>query len=278
MKQKFTLNNSSKPNISLRRKIRSYLEKLYLALKLAGILLIILGCFTETLKPFKRFILSNLFEVAAEEGLVLENVLIEGQHNLSTEDIAATLNADVGTPLLSIPLEHIREILLKNDWIKNVVIERRFPSTIYINITEREPIAIWQQNKTLYLVDEEGHVITPTDILKFTNLPHIIGSDAPLHAASLIQNLDNDIELKKHITSSVRYGERRWNLILEQDITVKMPETGFIEAYQYLSKLYQNNKLFDQDYKVIDLRDQSKYFFEKKSAAKESPANSAKKK
>ena len=142
MKQKFILNKSAKPNITLRRKIRFYWEKMFFILKITLVLLICLGYFTETLNPIKRWVVSHLYESAAEEGLVLENVLIEGQHNVSTEDIAATLNADVGTPLLSIPIEHVREVLLQNDWIKNVIIERRFPSTIYINITEREPIAI----------------------------------------------------------------------------------------------------------------------------------------
>lgn len=268
MKHKFSLNKPTKPNISLRRKIRSYWDKIYFASKIIILLLICLGAFTDTLRPIKQWFMSHLFESAAEEGLILENVLIEGQHNILTEEIAATLNADVGTPLLSIPLEHIRAILLKNNWVKDATIERRFPNTIYISITEREPIAIWQQNKKLYLVDEEGIVITPDDITKFTNLPHIIGSDAPLHASSLIEYTSADEELKKHIVSAVRYGERRWNLILNQDITVKMPENNFATAYLYLSKLNQSNKLFDQNYKVIDLRDESKYFFEKRSEIK----------
>ncbi len=268
MKQKFSLNKSTKPNISLRRKVRFYWNRIYLTFKVFIILLICLGAFTNTLRPVKLWFLSHLFESAAEEGLILENVLIEGQHNIQTEEIAATLNADVGTPLLAIPLEHIREVLLKNDWVKDATIERRFPNTIYINIAEREPIAIWQQNKKLYLVDDEGNVITPDDITKFTGLLHVIGSDAPLHASNLIEFVSADEELKKHIVSAVRYGERRWNLILDQDIIIKMPENGFAIAYEYLSKLNQSNKLFDQNYKIIDLRDESKYFFEKKPEIK----------
>lgn len=270
MKQKFILNKSTKPNLSLRRKIRFYWDKFFWGFKVLILLLICLGAFTETLKPLKRWFMSHLFEAAAEEGLVLENVMIEGQHNLSTEDIAVTLNADVGTPLLSIPLEHVRETLLKNDWVKDITIERRFPNTIYIGVTERKPIAIWQQNKKLYLVDDEGKTITPNDITKFMGLQHIIGSDAPIHAASLAEYTAADEELKKHIVSAVRYGERRWNLILDQDITIKMPENGFATAYTYLSKLNQSNKLFDQNYKMIDLRDESKYFFEKKPETKPS--------
>lgn len=260
--------NFIKPNISLRRKIRIYLDRFLLGLKIALLIFLYLFFFTNYLNSFKEWAASHIYETTSDGGMILENVLIDGHHNLSTSDVAATLNADVGTPILSIDLDKVRDILTKNEWIKNAVIERRLPNTIYVNITERDPIAIWQNDKKLYLVDDSGSVITPTDISKFANLIHIVGSDAPLHIASLKVDLDSDEALKKRIISVVRYGERRWNILLEQDITVKMPENGFTKAYKYLSKLNENNKLFSNNYKVIDLRDEAKYFLEKHSEEK----------
>lgn len=260
--------NFIKPNISLRRKIRIYLDRLSLGGKIALLVFVYLFVFTDHLHSFQELAESHIYETTSDGGMVLENVLIDGHHNLSTSEVAATLNADVGTPILSIDLDKVRETLTKNEWVKNAVIERRLPNTIYVKITEREPIAIWQNDKKLYLVDESGSIITPSDISKFANLLHIVGSDAPLHIASLKLDLDSDEALKKRIISVVRYGERRWNILLEQDITVKMPENGFAKAYKYLSKLNENNKLFDHNYKVIDLRDEAKYFLEKHPEAK----------
>ena len=69
--------------------------------------------------------------------------------------------------------------------------------------------------------------------------------------------------MAKKVVSAVRYGQRRWDLNLEQKINVKMPEKGFQEAYDYLNSLNKEGKLFDQNYKVINLKDPSKYYMEK---------------
>jgi hypothetical protein len=42
-----------------------------------------------------------------------------------------------------------------------------------------------------------------------------------------------------------------------------MPEDNFNEAYDYLYALNKNKNLFDQDYKMLDLRDSKKYYLEK---------------
>jgi hypothetical protein len=41
-----------------------------------------------------------------------------------------------------------------------------------------------------------------------------------------------------------------------------MPENGFNTAYNYLNLLNQKDKLFGQNYKLLDLRDPEKYYFE----------------
>ncbi len=169
---------------------------------------------------------------------------------------------------MSIPLDDVRLALAKNDWVRDVVLERRLPSSIYISIGEREPIAILQQDKKLYLVDSDAHIIPSRNIEKFSDLVQIVGSDAHLHASTLISDLEKDQVLWEEILYAVRYGERRWNLIFNGGITVKMPENNFEKAYSYLSKLNKSGKFFDKGYKMIDLRDEDKYYFEKNQESK----------
>ncbi|MES2215283.1 MAG: FtsQ-type POTRA domain-containing protein [Pseudomonadota bacterium] len=264
MKQQNISKTPKKPNILLRRRLKVYFDRSLLTIKILALGSLCLLIFTNYLDPIKHIARSYLLEYSSDSGgIVLENVLVAGQNNLSTSDIVSYLNADVGTPLLSINIDDIRKALEENDWVKEVVIERRLPSTIYINISEREPIAIWQHNKKLNLVDADAHVIKTENIEKFSKLLHVVGSDAHLHAGNLNHELRADPELAKKIVSAVRYGERRWNIILEQDITVKMPsDQDFAGAFAYLSKLYKAGKLFDHQYKTIDLRDKTKYYFE----------------
>ena len=102
-----------------------------------------------------------------------------------------------------------------------------------------------------------------TDIEKNSYLPHVVGSDANIYANKLIEDIGKFPELASKVVSSIRYGERRWNLNLQQNITIKMPENGFEEALKYVVELNKASKLFDKNYKTIDLRDKNKYYIEK---------------
>lgn len=255
-----------KPNIPLKRKLAILYARIALTLKFLVLLVASLMFFTNYLDFVKQEIAQNSYEIAADIGFRFKEVLIEGQQNMPEEEILTTLNADTGTPIFAINLQDVQTNLIKNNWIKVAVVERRLPSTIYIAILERVPIAIWQINQKLFLIDEEGYKITLLNPdqknNKFGNLLHVVGTDANIYANKLIHDLKKYPELYSNVISAVRYGERRWNLNLQQNITVKMPEYDFDKALNYLLQLNKNHKLFDQNYKTLDLRDNNKYYIE----------------
>jgi len=262
MKSQKSSKKKKKPNIPLRRKAAIIYSRITLVFKITFAFCCYLFFFTTYFASLKFDITQNIYELTSDIGFTLENVLIEGQHNVTESDILATLNADKGTPIFSLNLALIKENLERNNWIKNVYIERRLPHTIYINLRERTPIAIWQINGQLFLIDQEGYKITES-ISQFQYLLHLVGPDANIYASKLINDLAKYPELANKLASSVRYGERRWNLNFDQNITVKMPEINFEEALEYLANLNNENKLFDQGVKIIDMRDRSKYYIEK---------------
>ncbi|WP_425363705.1 cell division protein FtsQ/DivIB [Candidatus Tisiphia endosymbiont of Hybos culiciformis] len=263
MKRNKASNKKKKANIPLRRKLAVLYIRVVFFVKIALVILLSAFFFTSYFAPVRQEMIQNIYEFTSDIGFKLENVLIEGQYNTKEEDILATLNADKGTPILSLDMGAIKSNLEHNPWIRNVaIIERRLPNTIYIRLIERVPIAIWQFNGKVFLIDEEGYKIT-NDIGMFSNLLHVVGSDANIYTSKLIQDLARHPELAKKVVSSVRYGERRWDLNLEQGIIVKMPSLGFDHALDYLAGLDMKNILFNQNYKTIDLRDSSKSYIEK---------------
>ncbi|MCC8371536.1 MAG: cell division protein FtsQ/DivIB [Rickettsia endosymbiont of Pseudomimeciton antennatum] len=263
MKRNKASNKKKKANIPLRRKLAVVYIRAVFFIKITMVILLSSFFYTSYFAPVRQEMIQNIYEFTSDLGFRLENVLIEGQYNTKEEDILATLNADKGTPILSLDMGAIKNNLERNPWIKNVaIIERRLPNTIYIRLIERVPIAIWQFNEKVFLIDEEGYKIA-ADIGIFTNLPHVVGLDANIYTSKLIQDLARHPELAKKIISSVLYGKRRWNLNLEQDIIVKMPDSGFGRALDYLAELDRKNLLFNQHYKTIDLRDSSKSYIEK---------------
>jgi cell division protein FtsQ len=263
MKKRKVAKRPSKSNISLKRRGAILLHRFVFFIKLWIVILFGLIIFTDYFAIYKEAARTELNEFAAKYGFVLETIVIEGQKNAPSKDIIQSLDADKGVPIFSVEIQKVKESLEDTTWIKKAIVERRLPSTIYIAIIERNPVAIWQFKRKLYLIDEEGNRISKYKGDGFPELIHVVGQDANIYIHGLLSEINIYPSLASKIKSAVRFGQRRWNLNLEQNILVKMPEGGFSEAYEYLRQLHKDKKLFDQNYKMLDLRDKHKYYLEK---------------
>ena len=253
---------TKKVNVGIRRRIYNIYLRIILLLKIFLVIFLLLFFFTNIFNSLKVRLRDQFFNLSADYGFVLKQVMIEGQEYTPSEDISQAINANENKPLFAININDIKTRLEDNPWVKAVLVERRMPNTIYIALLERRPIAIWQFQQQLYLIDEEGNRISKDNIEKFKQLPHVVGVDANIYAKSLIEDLSQFPDIANRVVSAVRYGGRRWNLNLEQNITVKMPENGFSKAYEYLNNLNIKGKLFGHNYKIIDLRDPQKFYIE----------------
>lgn len=258
-----TNRTSTKVNISFRRKLWTYYHRVALLLKILIVLFAVVFFYTNVLDNYKRIAQNWFFGFSANYGFILENIIVEGQKNTPMKEIIDSLMVDKGVPIFAIDILAVKERLEENMWVKAAVVERRLPATMYIAVVERTPIAIWQFEQRLYLIDSEGNRISAYNGQEFEGLLHVVGQDANIYAQVLLDELNKHPNLASKVKSAVRYGQRRWNLNFKEGITVKMPEVGFIAAYDYLNSLDKNNKLFNQDYKMLDLRDPNKYYLEK---------------
>lgn len=249
-------------NISLRRKLGLIYKKTTLILKIVLIIFICLFAFTKYFASLKNYLTTNTYQITTELGFKLENVIIEGQQNVDEPTILKVLNAKKGSSIFALNLDGIRNNLKNNKWIKEVYVSRRLPNTIYIKLFEREPIAIWQINNQLFLIDEEGYEISK-NIEPFPHLLHVVGEGANIYASKLVNELQKYPAIINKTLSAVRCGDRRWDLNLKGEINIKLPAKNFEEALKYIDALNKANKLFNQNYKILDLRDKNKYYIEK---------------
>lgn len=254
--------NLRKKKISFNRKVLIYYSNFKLSLIITAIIFAYLLLFTNLFENLKKDIQTKFYNITAKVGLVLENLEIGDLKNVTAQEIVECLNADKGIPIFSIDLANVKKRLEENTWVESVIIARKFPSTIAIQVKERTPIAIWQFEGRLYLIDSEGNRIDTYHGQKFENLIQVVGIDANIYAQNLLNELNKYPALAARVKSAVRYGQRRWNLNFNDNFTVKMPEKDFSRAYQYLADLNKNAKLFGNNYKTLDLRDVEKYYLE----------------
>src|SRR5689334_1434229 len=118
----------------------------------------------------------------------------------------------------------MRERLLKFGWIKDARILRRLPDTLVIDIVERTPSALWQNQGQLALIDSEGVMLDRVPVDKMPDLPLLIGPGANSEAEQL-QGLMNAVPtLKPQLASATWVGGRRWDLNFQSGETVALPE------------------------------------------------------
>lgn len=192
--------------------------------------------------------------LTAEAGFRVEEVLVTGRNASDPADLLAALGAGRGDPILAIDLQESREKLLALPWVQDASIRRRLPDTLLIRMDERRPLAIWQNARRLHLLDTGGEVVPVDDLSPYAALPLVIGPDAPAHAGTLLAALEEVPLLAGRVSASVRVGERRWDLHLDNGVRVHLPEQGIGPALRRLAEMERQADLIDRDIRAIDLR------------------------
>jgi cell division protein FtsQ len=208
--------------------------------------------------PIGAWVRSNasgcLLEATATLGFRVGDVRVEGRATTDRNTILEALGAHPGTPILGVDLERARRRLESLPWVRSALIERRLPDTIYVRLVEREPMALWQHNGRVVLIDTTGSVIPVGRLDRFAKLPLVVGEDAPRHAAQLLAILASEPDLAARVTAAVDVDGRRWNLRIDNSIDVLLPEDDAAAAWTDLARLQRTSAILQRDVQAIDLR------------------------
>ena len=201
-----------------------------------------------------------LHNTALSADLRLNEIYVRGRNKTSQKELLDTLHVERGMPITAVDLQRSREDIQRLPWVKTVHIERRLPHILYVQITERKPIAVWQ-NKGIYRpIDSDGQPIETT-VGKLNGLPLIVGVDAPEKTPELLTFLAQEPELNKRVKGAVRKGQRRWDILLdniEKGITVRLPEKDPASAWGRLAGLDRTEGLLKRKITMVDLRQPDK--------------------
>lgn len=187
-------------------------------------------------------------------GLRVQEVVIEGRANTPEPLLRAALGVTTGSPILGFSLEAARQRIETLSWVEHATVERQLPGTIVVNLQERRPFAIWQNGGKFVLIDRAGQTVAHQDVAGFRTLPLVVGPGAPSGAAALIDALMERPALQARVVAAVRVGERRWNLHMNNNADVLLPEGHEAAALDRLMQLQQDHDLLDRPLVAIDMR------------------------
>ncbi len=198
---------------------------------------------------------NSFHEKTADAGFNVRNVMIEGRVNTDRAELKSLLGIQKNTSIFSYDLTDIQQKAVSLSWVKAATVERRLPDTIYIHLQERQPIAIFQRDNKLALVDAEGVTLTDKDLGKFSDMMLITGDQAPQNAAELIGMVQAEPDLRDRVEIARWIGNRRWDVKLKNGITVRLPEEDAGLAIKRLVEAQDREKIMDRQVEAIDLRD-----------------------
>ena len=167
--------------------------------------------------------------------------------------------ADSGSskpPQALVDVAQIRQRLLGYGWVKDARVSRRLPDSLVIDIVERTPAALWQNQGQLALIDSEGVVLDRVPVDKMPDLPLLIGPGANSEEQQLDRLLTGVPSLKPQLASATWVGSRRWDLRFQSGETILLPEgeTQAAEALAHFAKHDRSEGFLGRGVVQFDLR------------------------
>ena len=199
-------------------------------------------------------ITASLIDLTVDAGLEVQEVLVEGRNETDRAAVMAAIQVKRGDPIMKFDPEAARAGLERLRWVATATVERRLPDTVFVKLDERRPMALWQRDGKLALIDRDGEVLTERELGRYNNLLQIIGADAPKHAQELLGHLGTVPALFKRVNAATRIGGRRWDLHLSNGVVVRLPESDIGGALHHLADQEAKQPVLDRDIVAVDLR------------------------
>ncbi|HEY4125249.1 MAG TPA: FtsQ-type POTRA domain-containing protein [Rhizomicrobium sp.] len=228
--------------------------------------IIVSGVIGRTIDAGER----GLGVLATNAGFGISEVHLTGAKRTSPQTVLATLGFHLGQSIFGADVHAARDRLMALDWIKSVDVRRRYPDDITVAVTEKQPFALWRDAAGhIWVIEKNGALITDSGYDEFLKLPHFIGTGAPQGAAEMMDALPGHRAVLARLKGVQRVGERRWNLVLDNNVVVQLPEKGWQKQLDALENLIVEKGILERDVTQIDLRSPSTYFFLLKSGNKQ---------
>ncbi|MCX8500438.1 MAG: FtsQ-type POTRA domain-containing protein [Alphaproteobacteria bacterium] len=241
----------------------------FLAISVTGIFLVD----TKLPKRLMGAAISSGTQSLANHGMRVDAIEVSGNRFVSKAEILAASGLVTTTPILNLDANEVRRRLMTLPWVAEAVVEVKSLSTVKIAIVEREPVALWRESAEFhstdpfYLVDATGKAFAregSADSLTWSvqnqtvAIPRIVGVGGNRLADVLRRFLQSQPSLSNRISWAEWVEERRWNIVLDNRLLVKLPEGDADRAWSILAGLESRYEILEREIAVVDLRQEDR--------------------
>jgi cell division protein FtsQ len=179
---------------------------------------------------------------------------IDGASPGVATDIRQSLPLEFPITAFDLDLEAMRAGIAAMDVVERVDVSVR-SGVLQINVAERTPAVVWRTLEGVILLDASGHRVLPiADRAMHPDLPLIAGQGADAHIPQALDILAATGPIAARVRGIKRMGERRWDLVLDRNQRIMLPENNPIAALERVIALSKAQDMLARDLTIIDMR------------------------
>jgi cell division protein FtsQ len=179
---------------------------------------------------------------------------IEGASPAVDAAIRTMLPVTLPASSFALDLGRLRATIASLDAVATVDL-RVQKRVLAVQVVERVPAVLWRHAAGVEMLDATGHRIATVMSRDLRpELPLIAGEGAAEAVPEALAVLAAAAPLLARARGLVRIGARRWDLVLDRDQRILLPETGAVQAVERLLALDRAEDLLARDFTHLDLR------------------------
>ncbi len=194
-------------------------------------------------------------EVEQRPEFMVNLMVIDGASTSVAEDIREVISLDFPISSFDLDLKVMRETIVGLDAVRTARLRIAQGGVLQVDVAERVPAVVWRHSDGLELLDPAGEMVGPLTSRELRpELPLIAGKGADKAVSEAIALLAAAAPLEGRLRGLVRVGERRWDLVLDQNQKILLPEDNAVLALERVMAKDEAIGVFNRDIAQVDLR------------------------
>ena len=180
---------------------------------------------------------------------------VDGSSDELANEIREILPLDFPVSYFDLDIKYLHKVVNELPAVASAAIKITVGGVLQINVAEKSPAFIWRKNNVMSVIDETGSFIRIANSrVDYPELPLVVGEAADLAVAEVSSLIQANDYFKNHVRAFIRVGERRWDLILENNLRIMLPQREFLAAFDRLMLMNEAGSLLSGRLSNIDMR------------------------
>jgi cell division septal protein FtsQ len=191
----------------------------------------------------------------------VEVIQVTGNKYLNEKLIKELANIETDQPLFRVGVKKVVKNILENNYVKAASVSQILPSTIIIDVEERQPEFLLKDHKKIYMVDQDAIILENISGIKPDELPvasgisvkSLLEDKSPLHRLieliQIIRNVDSELLVQ---ISQIQIKKDDWPVfsLREGGGQIWLGQSAHYERIYYWSELFNQPTVLERLEKV----------------------------